>query len=48
MKSEVPNTPKKGSESTARAEFLLSLRFGEALICEVFFVCERLRVEGNN
>lgn len=48
MKPEVPNAPKKVSESTARAKFLLSLRSGEALICEVFFVCGRLEVEGNN
>lgn len=42
-----PNTPKIAFESTVMVQFLLYLQFGDALICEVFFVCERLKVEGN-
>lgn len=39
VKPEVPHTPKTVYESTVVVKFLLYLQFGEALICEVFFLC---------
>lgn len=46
-KPGVPSTPTKAFESAVIGQFLFYLQFGDALICEVFFVCERLKVEGN-
>lgn len=47
MKPEIPNIARKVSESRVRAEHLLNLPCGKALICEVFCVCGRLKAEEN-